>query len=253
MAWRNLRVKPGLAFLLCMLCYHFFTASITHAQSGGLPQAGSMISVDYKSLISKADLDFNERLGGPKAERGLPIGNGRMGTLLWTAPEQSKLHMQVNHTDVFAFRNSSASTRRDRGAPGQAFYCNGCGFVDIDLGEDVFTETAVRNHLAVYDAVAEVGFLVSSSMKGGTIRFVEILSQLGGQCRIRNPWPSATTTLFCDGKKMDEMKGPLLKFPTEKGKSYLLVSPLCWNANAASKAAAPSGLGGIEELRTVVQ
>ncbi len=149
-------MKPGLAFLLCMLCYHFFTASITHAQSGGLPQAGSMISVDYKSLISKADLDFNERLGGPKAERGLPIGNGRMGTLLWTAPEQSKLHMQVNHTDVFAFRNSSASTRRDRGAPGQAFYCNGCGFVDIDLGKDVFTETAVRNHLAVYDAVAEV-------------------------------------------------------------------------------------------------
>ena len=27
---------------------------------------------------------------------------------------------------------------------------------------------------------------------------------------------------------MDEMKGSLLKFPTEKGKSYLLVSPLCW-------------------------
>ncbi|MGA2258138.1 MAG: hypothetical protein ABSG53_26020, partial [Thermoguttaceae bacterium] len=115
-----------------------------------------MISVDFKSLVSKADLDFKERLGGPNAERGLPVGNGRMGTLLWTAPEQSKLHIQVNHTDVFAFRNSSASTRRDRGDPGHQFYCNGCGFVDIDLGENVFTETAVRNHLAVYDAVAEV-------------------------------------------------------------------------------------------------
>jgi hypothetical protein len=100
---------------------------------------------------------------------------------------------------------------------------------------------------------AKGGFLVSSSMKGGTIRFVEILSQLGGECRIRNPWPSATTTLFCNGKKMDEMKGPLLKFPTEKGKSYLLVSPRCWNANAASQDAAPTGLGKIEELRTGVQ
>jgi len=140
-----------------MLCYHFFTASIGRAQTPGSPrQAGSMISVDFKSLVSKADLDFEERLGGPIAERGLPVGNGRMGTLIWTAPEQSKLHMQVNHTDVFAFRNSSASTRRDRGDPRHAFYCNGCGFVDIDLGENVFTETALRNFLAVYDAVAEV-------------------------------------------------------------------------------------------------
>jgi hypothetical protein len=118
MTWRNLRLKPGLALLFCMLCYHFLTVSIVNAQSGGLPgsqrQAGSMISVDFKALVSKADLDFKEQLGGPKAERGLPVGNGRMGTLLWTAPEQSKLHMQVNHTDVFAFRNSSASTRRDR-------------------------------------------------------------------------------------------------------------------------------------------
>jgi hypothetical protein len=48
------------------------------------------------------------------------------------------------------------------------------------------------------------------------------------------------------------MKGPLLKFPTKKGKSYLLVSPLCWNANAASKDASPTGLGKIEELRTIV-
>lgn len=82
---------------------------------GNQLQAGSMISVDFTALVSKADLDFKEPLGGQDTERGLPVGNGRMGTLLWTAPEQSKLHMQVNHTDVFAFRNSSASTHRDRG------------------------------------------------------------------------------------------------------------------------------------------
>jgi hypothetical protein len=99
---------------------------------------------------------------------------------------------------------------------------------------------------------AKGGFLVSSSMRGGTIRFVEILSQLGGECRIHNPWPSAKTILFCNGKKMDEMSGPLLKFPTKKGKSYLLVSPICWNANAASKDAAPTDLAKIEELRTIV-
>jgi hypothetical protein len=78
------------------------------AASPGEPE-GSLIAVDYAALIGGADLDFKVPLG-PGAERGLPIGNGRVGTLLWTRPEQSKLHMQINHTDVFAFRNSSADT-----------------------------------------------------------------------------------------------------------------------------------------------
>jgi hypothetical protein len=99
---------------------------------------------------------------------------------------------------------------------------------------------------------AKGGFLISSSMKSGTIRFVDIVSQLGGECRIRNPWPLTKIILFCNGKKMDEINGSLLKFPTEKGKSYLLVSPLCWIDNAASNNAAPTGLGKIEELRTIV-
>lgn len=49
---------------------------------------------------------------------------------------------------------------------------------------------------------AKGGFLVSSSMQGGTIRFVEIISQLGGECLIRNPWPGAETTVFLGKKKM---------------------------------------------------
>ena len=110
----------------------------------------ALIAVDYASLVGGADLDLKMPLG-PGAERGLPIGNGRVGTLLWTRPEQSKLHMQLNHTDVFAFRNSSAAT-----LDAHAFYCNGCGFVDIDVGDDVFGDHATSNHLSVYDAVAEV-------------------------------------------------------------------------------------------------
>ncbi|MCX7416192.1 MAG: hypothetical protein NTY25_06845, partial [Planctomycetia bacterium] len=89
---------------------------------------GDLIAVDYAALVGGADLDFTMPLG-PGAQRGLPIGNGRVGTLLWTRPERSKLHMQLNHTDVFAFRNSSAAT-----LDSHAFYCNGCGFVDIDVG-----------------------------------------------------------------------------------------------------------------------
>jgi hypothetical protein len=119
-------------------------------QTGDLWHGASMVSVDYAALVSKADLDRNAPLG-PNNERGLPIGNGRMGTLLWTAPDQSKLHLEINHTDVFAFRSSSAAPLGDHD-----FYCNGCGDIDIDVGENVFTDASTKNHLGIYDALAEV-------------------------------------------------------------------------------------------------
>jgi len=125
--------------------------------------AGALMAVDYAALVGGADLDFAMPLG-PGAERGLPIGNGRIGTLLWTRPEQSKLHMQLNHTDVFAFRSSSAAT-----LDAHAFYCNGCGFLDIDVGDDVFEDRSTSNHLSVYDAVAEVcpaGASASAPLRG---------------------------------------------------------------------------------------
>ena len=142
---------PGFSgsLMLAFLAGLVFPLPGATAASPGEPE-GSLIAVDYAALIGGADLDFKVPLG-PGAERGLPIGNGRVGTLLWTRPEQSKLHMQLNHTDVFAFRNSSAAT-----LDAHAFYCNGCGFVDIDVGDDVFGDHATSNHLAVYDAVAEV-------------------------------------------------------------------------------------------------
>ena len=99
---------------------------------------------------------------------------------------------------------------------------------------------------------SEGGFLVSSAMKGGTIRFVEILSQRGGECRIRNPWPTDDATLFCIGRTTNVLKGSLLTFPTEAGKTYLLVAPRCWMTGAASTDAEPAALGRIEELKTVV-
>ena len=75
-----------------------------------------------------------------------------------------------------------------------------------------------------FQLLARGGFLVSSSMRGGTIRFVEILSQAGGECRVRNPWPGCEVELLVEGRKQDTLNGSLLKFNTKKGKTYLLVS-----------------------------
>ena len=72
---------------------------------------------------------------------------------------------------------------------------------------------------ADFTLLARGAFLVSSSMKDGQIAFVEIRSQAGGECRIRNPWPDATITLTRNGKDSTEMSGSLLIFKTEKSEA----------------------------------
>lgn len=121
------------------------------AGAGSAVGVGTMMTVDYAALVSKADLDLSTPLGVADSEKpGLPIGNGRLGTLLWT-PAPSMLAMQLNHTDVFAFRACSVAARGDH-----QDYGNVCGKVEIAFGEDVFGPDTTRNQLSVYDALATV-------------------------------------------------------------------------------------------------
>lgn len=82
----------------------------------------------------------------------MPIGNGRMGTLVWTTP--SALRFQINRPDVFA-ENCETHSFPER----HTDYGSGCGYVDIDFvdfGDDVFAEPAFRQNLSLYDAVMTV-------------------------------------------------------------------------------------------------
>lgn len=69
---------------------------------------------------------------------------------------------------------------------------------------------------------ARGAFLVSASLSGGNVKPVEIVSERGGLCRIKNPWPgrevkvSGVTTV---------KSGEEIRFMTEAGKHYI-VSPL---------------------------
>ena len=92
---------------------------------GNLVQADEL-SVDYPALVSRADLTIEHPVS--RSEEGLPIGNGRMGTLLWT--EGDTLRMQINRVDVFG--NSCVSSSFPQR---NSDYCGGCGFVDINFGE----------------------------------------------------------------------------------------------------------------------
>ena len=93
------------------------------------------LKVNYQKLISRADITLDKP--SSRSEAGLPVGNGRMGSLVWTSP--SALRFQINRVDVYANnRNTKSFNVRS------SDYCGGIGYVDIDFddfGKNVFTET----------------------------------------------------------------------------------------------------------------
>jgi hypothetical protein len=74
-----------------------------------------------------------------------------------------------------------------------------------------------KNKPAYFKLLAKGGFLVSSSAKNGEVSFLEITSQLGGTCRIRNPWPGNTISLYRNGVKSEDLSGNLISFATSIG------------------------------------
>ena len=123
------------------------------------PVAGqSLIQIDRRSQVSRADLDYDTPVA--RSEEGMPIGNGRMGSLVWTTP--SSLKLQINRVDVHAMDSTTFSFPR-----ADSDYGYGCGFVDIDVadaGDDVFTAGFFRQRLSLYEA------LTTTEGKGLTAR-----------------------------------------------------------------------------------
>lgn len=122
----------------------WWSASETIAQHQNL----SFPEVNYEELVSRASLTYDKPVS--RSEEGMPVGNGRMGSLVWTTP--SALRFQLNRVDVFA-NNSASDNFYERNTD----YCNGVGFVDIDfLSEDAFTNEDFKQHLSCYDGLVKV-------------------------------------------------------------------------------------------------
>jgi len=134
----------------------FFLTSFLLATNFALARA----PLDLAATLAKADLDYTQPAS--RSEEGMPVGNGRMGTLVWTSP--SALKMQINRVDVFAMHASSVSFPR-----ADSDYSAGCGYVDVNLssaGEDVFSSSGFRQHLSVGDG------LMTAQGRGITARVV---------------------------------------------------------------------------------
>jgi hypothetical protein len=64
---------------------------------------------------------------------------------------------------------------------------------------------------------ARGGFVVSATQRRGQISRLEIRSEAGALCRLRNPWGDGAVTLVRDGKNTEAVSGSLLTFPTRVG------------------------------------
>ena len=76
---------------------------------------------------------------------------------------------------------------------------------------------------AQYTLLSSGAFLMTTSMKQGKVGFVEVQSQAGGECKLRNPWGMSEVTLYRDGKKSESVRGPLLKFNTRQGEDVVVL------------------------------
>ncbi len=120
--------------------------------------ASGLLTVDYRKLVSRADPTYDTPAS--RSEEGMPVGNGRMGSLVWTTP--SALKFQINRVDVFGADSNTVSFPQ-----ADSDYASGCGYVDINLvdaGEDVFTGKEFNQHLSLYDG------LMTAKGKGVTTR-----------------------------------------------------------------------------------
>ncbi|HIJ66899.1 MAG TPA: alpha/beta hydrolase fold domain-containing protein [Planctomycetes bacterium] len=141
------------------LAADFFTKQFESGQKKGYhntecttegEKVSTILEVNFKKLISRADLHYDKQVR--TSMEGIPIGNGVMGSLVWTTPKQLKL--QINRVDVYCANSSTNSFARV-----DSDYSHGCGFIDIefaDYGPDAFPPDNTQQHLSVYDGTVTV-------------------------------------------------------------------------------------------------
>ena len=66
----------------------------------------SMITMDYASYLAPIDLHFTKPT---KPIEGIPLGNGKIGSLVWIDQTGSSIHLNIGRNDVF-YRGSATTT-----------------------------------------------------------------------------------------------------------------------------------------------
>ncbi|SVD80512.1 uncharacterized protein METZ01_LOCUS433366, partial [marine metagenome] len=102
----------------------------------------------YTEQIESSDIALEAPTNRPN--EGLPIGNGRMGTLVWTA--LSSLEFQINRVDVFAV-NRNAAGEHFSATGATTDYCGTCARLRVDCGNEPFRPSPdFRQDLSLHSA-----------------------------------------------------------------------------------------------------
>ncbi|HZM06101.1 MAG TPA: hypothetical protein VFC44_24125, partial [Candidatus Saccharimonadales bacterium] len=80
-----------------------------------------------------------------------------------------------------------------------------------------------RDWDAEFQLLAAGGFLVTSSQRNGRREFVEVISQAGQECQLKNPWGEIAATLWRDGRQAETLTGSLITFSTRIGETVTVV------------------------------
>jgi hypothetical protein len=70
---------------------------------------------------------------------------------------------------------------------------------------------------------AKGDFLVTSMMKSGNVEFIEVTSQRGGSCTLRNYWGKQSVDLYRNLAKRETLAAELLTFATKAGENIVVV------------------------------
>ncbi|MFM7868615.1 MAG: glycoside hydrolase N-terminal domain-containing protein, partial [Planctomycetaceae bacterium] len=121
-------------------------------------------TVNQRTGVARSDLVYDRPAATP--DEGQPIGNGRMGTMVWTSP--NAIHLQINRVDVFAVN------RDHLGAQFSATdYCGGIASIVIQVGGEPFGagDGNVRQQLSLENAeciVETADFVARMYVSAGT-------------------------------------------------------------------------------------
>lgn len=92
--------------LRCVAAMLFLLGDGGRASVAGDLQGSSMIILDYARYLAPIDLHFTKPT---RPIEGIPLGNGRMGTLAWIDGSGSRLEFNFGRPDVF-YRGSATAT-----------------------------------------------------------------------------------------------------------------------------------------------
>ena len=136
-------LKLSTTAVLCGIGLHALTTA-----AGGAPAGSTMLNLDYAQYLAPIDLHFTQPT---QPVKGIPLGNGKMGTLVWIDGTGSMLQFNFGRPDVF-FRGSATATfsftsRTDGNSK--------VGHVDIGFQGSPFASTC-KQDLHTYDGYESV-------------------------------------------------------------------------------------------------